>query len=113
MTDWTVFAVAAATLAWTVIAFFLNRRHLNVMSRGQLDQNASITSREQFTTKLHYAIGLCLGESNQSKQMGLDLLNDLMIDTAVRDSDRELAGKVGQSARQTIQRQIDQGVDDV
>lgn len=111
--DWTVFAVAAATLVWTVVSFFLNRRHRRQMSTTELNQNASVKSREQFTTKLQYAIGLCLAESDESKQVGLILLSDLMIDRAARDSDRELAGRVGENARQSIQRQISEGEDNV
>ncbi|SHJ53322.1 hypothetical protein SAMN02745244_02719 [Tessaracoccus bendigoensis DSM 12906] len=103
--DWLVLLIAAATLAWTVLAFFLNLGYLKKALAEQLNQTASITSREQFTTKLQHAIGLCLAGSNEAKRMGLILLYDLMIDSAARASDRELARKLVND----VNRQFDEG----
>lgn len=86
------------TLLWSLVSFFLTRLRLSRFERRSLDEARELANREQHRRELNDGIGYLLANDDQSRAIGLIILQQLERATWTTNDDRAKVAAVVRQA---------------
>ncbi len=81
-------------LLWSLVAFILTRSRLSRFERRSLDEARDLANREQHRRELNDGIGYLLARDDQSRAIGLIMLEQLERATWATDADKFTVAEV-------------------
>ena len=103
--DASVLAGAAAgisllTLLWSLVAFILTRSRLSGFERRSLDEARELANREQHRREINDGTSYLLARDDQSRAIGLTMLEELQRSRWTTDDDRAKVAAVIRVAKE-------------